>query len=254
MFEAVANTATAGTAPSARIIATPAQLRTVAENLTQPGFIALMLLLEHGYQEDGRVQVLGWGSAWLREHGMGKYASERAAAELRDKGYVRREVGPHGHLGKTLGVVPAFVFGGPPDVFGIPRTDGRSSAGTGAKAKNRGFNTVRVARCGICAGVKPRQRLAGVTTYVVARGEHIKIGSTNNVTDRLRKLNKPNPKVVVPDDFDPSSVLRLVGTTDMDEHVLHERFAKWHVVGEWFRPDQEMMRELSDVVFADLSG
>lgn len=112
-----------------RIEITPTQMIRLTEELSPQAIHALMLVLEHGYQQGQRTEIVGWGGAWLREHGMKKYQSEKAAAELRAKGYI--EVGKvNGNvLGRQLGVVPSGVIAsGVPDEPLEPRRDGRPRA------------------------------------------------------------------------------------------------------------------------------
>lgn len=62
--------------------------------------------------------------------------------------------------------------------------------------------------------------------YFVARGDHIKIGFTGNLAQRLRDLeNSGGPGL----DF-----LGSMPGTRQDEQWLHRRFASSRVVGEWF--------------------
>lgn len=111
-----------------RIEISPTQMIRLNEELSSAGVHALMLVLEHGYRPGKRIEIEGWGGPWLRDHGMRKYAAEKAAAELRDKGYIRSEQMPGGNqLGRKLGVVPSGFVEEVEDVPGVPRTDGRPS-------------------------------------------------------------------------------------------------------------------------------
>lgn len=109
-----------------RLELSPTQMIRLSQELSPAGIRALMLVLEHGYRPGRRIEIVGWGGPWLREHGMRKYESEKAAAELRDKGYIRPERLPgSSHLGRQLGVVPSGIVEVVDDVPGVPRTDGR---------------------------------------------------------------------------------------------------------------------------------
>lgn len=105
-----------------RIEMTPTQMIRLQQALSGPAIHALMLVIEHGYRGGRRVEIHGWGGPWLREHGMRKYQAEKAAAELRDKGYVRVErEHPGSILGRQVGIVPSGHFYDVEDEVGVER-------------------------------------------------------------------------------------------------------------------------------------
>lgn len=105
-----------------RIEMTPVQMIRLQQALSGPAIHALMLVIEHGYRGGKRVEIHGWGGPWLREHGMRKYHAEKAAAELRDKGYVRVErEHPGSILGRQVGIVPSGHFYDAEDEVGVER-------------------------------------------------------------------------------------------------------------------------------------
>lgn len=98
--------------------------------------------------------------------------------------------------------------------------------------------TSRESKCGVCVGVQQDAPTIENITYLVRRGMYVKIGTTRNLDARLKQLARPNPGVIVPEDFDHTSPLRVIGMTVTDEHELHQRFQRFHIAGEWFRfPD-----------------
>jgi Meiotically up-regulated gene 113 len=68
----------------------------------------------------------------------------------------------------------------------------------------------------------------------------IKIGVSGDPVGRVADLQVGNP-----------NVLFLLGAADGDEEAestLHVRFSTLLISGEWFRPSQELMRHIRDVV------
>lgn len=106
------------------------------------------------------------------------------------------------------------------------------------------------ARCAVCGGTQPNPPPTGVITYVVQRGKYVKIGKTRALSRRLNVLGRELPGVVVPEDFDPRTTLVLLGTTEEPEHLMHERFARWHSKGEWFEAHPKLIRSMQDVLSA----
>lgn len=105
-----------------RIEMTPTQMIRLTQALSGPAIHALMLVIKHGYQPGKRIEILGWGGPWLREHGMRKYHAEKAAAELRDKGYIRVEREHAGSiLGRQVGIVPNGYIYEVEDEAGVER-------------------------------------------------------------------------------------------------------------------------------------
>jgi predicted GIY-YIG superfamily endonuclease len=56
----------------------------------------------------------------------------------------------------------------------------------------------------------------------------VKIGYTNNINRRIKNLQQGNPNKLV--------LLGLMTGTRDTERALHEKFAKYRLEGEWFRP------------------
>lgn len=74
-------------------------------------------------------------------------------------------------------------------------------------------------------------------TYFIFGGDMVKIGTTNNVTQRLRALKNGSP---VP--------LELVGTTSTPEIELHDRFERLRSHGEWYNINQELQSVIDGVL------
>lgn len=80
------------------------------------------------------------------------------------------------------------------------------------------------------------RRLQGRSwVYFAQLGENgpIKIGQSRQVPSRLQALQTAHHEAV-----------RLLGTipeTDIPEPVLHDRFARHRIKGEWFKPAQEIL-------------
>lgn len=230
------------------ILASPDQLLAAMDDLSPTALRAFLLLLKHGYQEGQRVEVAGWGASWLREHGMNKYASEKAASELREKGYIRCEQGPDGVLGKMLGVVPQGLITDAPDPVGpIRARGGPAPRAVRYRLSAKGGPIALKGRCSVCGGTIPATNGQRIT-YIVARGKYVKIGSTASLASRLPALATDTLSVRTPDDFDPETNLRVLGVSSTAEHALHAAFAAQHVIGEWFLPDQEMLDRIAEEV------
>lgn len=108
-----------------RIETTPTQMIRLQQVLSPGAIHALMLIIEHGFKPGQRIEIHGWGGQWLRDHGMRKYQAEKAAAELRDKGYIRTErAQANSPLGRQVGIVPSGHIEEVEDVPGVPRVPG----------------------------------------------------------------------------------------------------------------------------------
>lgn len=79
-----------------------------------------------------------------------------------------------------------------------------------------------------------KQPLAG-WLYFVRFGDRVKIGYTTNPDQRLRDI--PHERVI-----------GIVPGTRADEKAWHALLANFHVVGEWFAADPEVVRKLEQVV------
>lgn len=255
LFDAVIDASTTPGLVRPLIVSTPEQHALTLDLMAGRALKALMLTIQHGFNSSGHVEVLGWGARWLHEQGMIRSTAEKAARELVTKGYVVREQGPQGVLGHSLGVVPPEVYGGPTRTPGVLRNDGRPQQHlTGLTTSLRGTGWPRESRCRVCACLIASQPHPDDLTYVIQRGTFLKIGQTRDLASRLGTLRGRSLGVRVPDGFDPLSPLLLIGTTKKHrEHAVHQRFARNHVVGEWFRPDRQMMRNLADL-FVDESA
>lgn len=156
--------------------------------------------------------------------------------ELRTAGYLFsfRRTGADGRFSyeHVLSEVPLVENPTPPEQRNVRRTPLRQPS-------PRGWV------CPVCGGIAPANNRVGTLTYFVQRGRYVKIGKTRALSRRLATLRKPAPGVIVPSDFDPRSHLVLLGTSRIEEHVFHERFAPWHAAGEWFDPTPEMWDRLS---------
>ncbi|TDR90352.1 GIY-YIG nuclease family protein [Enterovirga rhinocerotis] len=79
---------------------------------------------------------------------------------------------------------------------------------------------------------RPKQPVRHGKVYVVASGEHIKIGFASDPGRRLASLQTASPFKLV-------TVAIFAGST-LDERALHRRFAGQQAVGEWFRREGEL--------------
>lgn len=68
-------------------------------------------------------------------------------------------------------------------------------------------------------------------------GGPIKIGYSLSPRQRLKELQTGYPDLL--------KVLAIIRGTEKDEKEMHERFAKFRLRGEWFRPDAELLAEIS---------
>jgi hypothetical protein len=78
--------------------------------------------------------------------------------------------------------------------------------------------------------------------YFVAQGAYVKIGTTTNLTARLRALSSPGGGCRRPDDLPVGDVELLVTQSGgrAAEQLLHRRFGSLRVAGEWFRREPEL--------------
>lgn len=88
--------------------------------------------------------------------------------------------------------------------------------------------------------------------YVIQRQVWIKIGATNNLTRRTGELSRPTGRqhILYPRGMDwyaPLSRLALLNGGGKIEHQLHQRFAEFHVIGEWFQDTLSIRRWLREV-------
>ena len=65
----------------------------------------------------------------------------------------------------------------------------------------------------------------------------IKIGFSNNFKNRLVGLQTANP-------YPLNLLIAFPGNDQMENH-LHEKFRVYHIRGEWFHPDEDIIREIS---------
>lgn len=155
MYDAMAQRAgeptTHGTG-ALRIEMSPTQMIRLQQALSGSAIHALMLVIQHGWNRNGRrIEIHGWGSPWLREHGMRKYAAETAAKELREKGYIRTDrSSPNTPLGRQVGIVPSGFIEEVEDEPGVPRRPG-------GQRPHRDLRAVKDTTVG------PRSRVPGTT-------------------------------------------------------------------------------------------
>lgn len=71
------------------------------------------------------------------------------------------------------------------------------------------------------------------TVYIVQMGSRIKIGFTRNLAQRVKDLHAEKILAAFP------------GTTN-DERALHERFAEFRTIGEWFVADASLIAYAKD--------
>ncbi len=77
------------------------------------------------------------------------------------------------------------------------------------------------------AEMNERERLETAGVYFITDGDHIKIGRSNNLKNRIASLQTANPK--------PLKVLGVKrGAETTVERELHERFSAMRGNGEWF--------------------
>jgi Meiotically up-regulated gene 113 len=81
--------------------------------------------------------------------------------------------------------------------------------------------------------------------YFIQQGKDgpIKIGSTTNITKRLKELQQANP-----------NTLHIMHTTtggqNLERH-LHKIFSKYRIIGEWFEPVDEILMLIENFQFED---
>lgn len=74
--------------------------------------------------------------------------------------------------------------------------------------------------------------------YFVAQKDKIKIGTTNNINQRLKNLSTSSPHPLV-----------LLATMDGDKEIekqLHFRFHKYKVCREWFSCSEEIKQFINE--------
>lgn len=103
-------------------------------------------------------------------------------------------------------------------------------------------------RCDVCGGmlVRPQPPPDKRVTYAVLRQRWVKIGMTGNLRERFGVLSRSTPGCITlhPPEMAWTAPLALVAVMPGDiEHELHERFAHAHDLGEWFRFDDEALRD-----------
>lgn len=64
--------------------------------------------------------------------------------------------------------------------------------------------------------------------YFITDGQYVKIGKTDNIESRMKSLQTGNPKKLTLIDVIPTKEPHLV------EWGLHQRYAKQHIMGEWY--------------------
>jgi hypothetical protein len=69
--------------------------------------------------------------------------------------------------------------------------------------------------------------------YFIYDSKYIKIGFTNNLTARKKSLQTSNPNKLI--------VLGYIFGNKFTEQELHKTFKQYHVHGEWFRPEQDLL-------------
>lgn len=68
-------------------------------------------------------------------------------------------------------------------------------------------------------------------------GGAIKIGYSDNPETRLKALQTGYPDIL--------KILLLVPGTEKTERYFHNKFAEYRLNGEWFRPEQDILKEIS---------
>jgi T5orf172 domain len=79
--------------------------------------------------------------------------------------------------------------------------------------------------------------MSNAVVYAVRAGDYVKIGVTGDLRRRVAQLRSKHKGCLVPDDFDPTASVDLVGWlygTGEIEKALQDAFAEYHVVSEWF--------------------
>lgn len=88
-------------------------------------------------------------------------------------------------------------------------------------------------------------------TYVVQRQGWVKIGATNNPRRRISELSRPawSKHLLSPVGMDWTEQLLVLAALDGNrEHLLHQRFGDFHVVGEWFLPGGSLLEWITGTV------
>lgn len=195
-----------------RLEATPRDLVRLLDLVGADAFKALLLLAAPVGDDISGDE--GWEVRVLVSRGLDELTAVRGIAELRVQGY---------------------LDGKPPRRTSTPRVP--------QPLVQHPTPMPPVVRCTVCNQMKPRST-NGLTTYAIKRGRYVKIGVTKQLHIRLRDLARPDPGVLVPAGWSPTSRLVLLGTTSQGEHDLHEQFAGDHEIGEWFRDSPGLRRAL----------
>ena len=61
----------------------------------------------------------------------------------------------------------------------------------------------------------------------------IKIGYSTNPSERLKTLQTSNPRTL--------RLLITIEGNEQDEKILHTKFSKYRLQGEWFEPNEEIL-------------
>jgi len=75
-----------------------------------------------------------------------------------------------------------------------------------------------------------------MAVYFISDGEYIKIGKADNPNKRLDQLQTANARPLV--------LLHTISGGKIEENKMHHLFKKWHVRGEWFRAESEMLKNI----------
>ena len=82
------------------------------------------------------------------------------------------------------------------------------------------------------------KRIKGYVYFIQGiNGGAIKIGYSDNPESRLKALQTGYPDIL--------KILLLVPGTEKTERYFHNKFAEHRLNGEWFRPEQEVLQEIT---------
>jgi hypothetical protein len=87
--------------------------------------------------------------------------------------------------------------------------------------------------------------------YFMSDGRHVKVGKSTNPDKRLLQIKKEvigkaQKQTLVPDEI-VAKDLRIIATIPgghAREHAIHRALHEWHVVGEWFRITEGLVRQV----------
>jgi hypothetical protein len=118
-------------------------------------------------------------------------------------------------------------------VEGMSREDIGSQLGRTIMAIDNKVERLKLRRADPGFRVTAKNHLSRYLIYFILDSDKncVKIGKTTDLGKRLASLQVGNPT--------PLSILGVIDV--INEKFVHDKFAKQHVLGEWFQADEELM-------------